>query len=108
MKINPGDASPMNANALLTAVTTALGTSATGTITLATIPTAVTTTVPAGGLAGWLGFTTTTTTTVVAAPVTVSVEAVVAVGALLVCGGYLAAKHLRGAAGTDIATRDPF
>jgi hypothetical protein len=42
---------------------------------------AVASTVSAGGIAGWLGFTT-TVTTVVASPITLPVGGVIAVGAL--------------------------
>lgn len=70
---------------------TALGGSslAGGSITIATIPIATTATVPAAGLAGWLGLTT-TATTIVSAPVTLPIAGIVAVGALLTYGGYKA------------------
>jgi predicted RND superfamily exporter protein len=53
----------------------------------------VTSTVPAAGVAGWLGVTT-TVSTVVAAPVTVPVGAVIAVGAGLTYGCYMTYKFL--------------
>lgn len=65
-----------------------------GSITVVTVPTAVTTTVSAGGLAGLLGFT--TTTTIVAAPVTVPIVGVLAVGGLLTYSGVQAYKWIRG------------
>jgi len=66
---------------LIAGATTIAGASL-GSITVATIPVAVTTSAPAWGIAGWMGFTT-TTTTVVASPVIVPAAAIVAVGALL-------------------------
>lgn len=77
-------------NELLAGITTIAGSSL-GSITIATIPTAVTATLPAAGVAGWLGFTT-TATTVVAAPVLLPVGAIIAVGALLTYGSYQACK----------------
>ncbi|MBN3905210.1 MAG: hypothetical protein HWQ35_01045 [Nostoc sp. NMS1] len=62
-----------------------------GSITVATVPVVVTTTTYAGGIAGWLGFTT-VATTVMAAPITVPVGGIVAAGALLTYGGY---KHIK-------------
>ncbi|WP_373530859.1 hypothetical protein [Nostoc sp.] len=59
-----------------------------GSITVGTIPLAVTTTASAGGIAGWLGFTT-------AAPITVPVGGIVAVGALLTYGGYKIYKQIK-------------
>ena len=44
----------------------ALGSSSLGSITIATVPIATTATVPAAGVAGWLGLTTTATTIVAA------------------------------------------
>lgn len=79
-------------NELIAGITT-IASSSLGSITIATIPTAVTTTVPAAGVAGWLGFTT-TATTIVAAPVMVPVGGIIAVGALLTCGGYIAYEFL--------------
>ncbi|MEH2257231.1 hypothetical protein [Nostoc sp.] len=54
----------------------------------------MTTTISAGGISGWLGFTT-AITTVMAAPITVPVGGIVAVGALLTYGGYKVYKHIR-------------
>lgn len=82
---------------LITGVTTIAGASL-GSITVATVPVAVTTTVPAAGIAGWLGLTT-TATTVVAAPITLPVGGVIAAGALLTYGGYKVYKHLQGKEG---------
>ena len=76
------------------AVGTTAASTALGSITIATVPVAVTTTVPAAGFWGWLGYTT-TATTVAAAPVTVPIAAVVGVGALLTYGGYKAYKYLK-------------
>lgn len=73
-----------------TAVTGA-GASLGASITVATVPVAVTSTVSAGGIAGWLGFTT-TVTTVVASPITLPVSGVIAVGALFAYGAYKAIK----------------
>lgn len=72
----------------------ALGSASLGSVTIATLPMAVTTTVPAGGVLGWLGVTT-TATTVVAAPVAVPVAGVIAVGAFLTYGGYKAYKLIK-------------
>lgn len=72
---------------------TAIAGSSLGSITVATVPTAVATTVPAAGVAGWLGFTT-AATTIVAAPVTLPVAGIVATGALLTYGGFQAYKLL--------------
>ncbi|MEG4228044.1 hypothetical protein QUA35_17185 [Microcoleus sp. N9_B2] len=69
----------------------ALGGSSLGSITIATVPIATTATVPAAGVAGWLGLTT-TATTIVTAPVTLSVGGILAAGALLTYGGYQAYK----------------
>jgi hypothetical protein len=66
---------------LIAGITTLAGSSL-GSITIATVPVAVTTTVPAGGIAGLLGFTT-TVTTVVASPIIVPVGGILALGALL-------------------------
>lgn len=55
---------------------TAIAGASLGSITVATVPVAVTTTVPAAGLAGWLGFTT-AATTVIAAPITLPVGGVI-------------------------------
>jgi len=79
-------------NELIAGITTVAGSSL-GSITIATIPTAVTATLPAAGVAGWLGFTT-TATTVVAAPVLLPVGGIIAVGALLTYGSYQAYKFL--------------
>jgi hypothetical protein len=78
---------------LIAGITTVAGSSL-GSITVATIPTAVTASVSAGGVAGWLGFTT-TATTIVAAPVTVPVGGLIAAGALLTYGGVKAYKLLK-------------
>jgi len=78
---------------LIAGITTIAGSSL-GSITVATVPTVVTTTVPAAGIAGWFGVTT-TATAVVAAPITISVGGVIAVGALLTYGGYKVYNHLR-------------
>ena len=78
--------------AIITGIT-AVGGSSLGTITVATVPTAVTATTAASGLAGLLGFTT-TATTIVAAPVTVPVAGVIAVGALLTYGGVKVYKAM--------------
>ncbi|WP_293128443.1 hypothetical protein [Microcoleus sp. bin38.metabat.b11b12b14.051] len=64
-----------------------------GSITIATVPIATTATVPAAGVAGWLGLTT-TATTIVAAPVTLPIAGIVAAGALLTYGGYKAYKFV--------------
>ena len=72
---------------------TAIAGSSLGSITVAAVPTAVIATVPAVGVAGWLGFTT-TVTTIVAAPVTLPVGGIIAVGALLTYGGLQACKFL--------------
>lgn len=80
-------------NGLIAGITTIAGSSM-GSITIATVPTAVTATVPAAGVAGWLGFTT-TATTIVAAPVTLPVGGIIAAGALLTYGGYQAYKLLK-------------
>ncbi len=77
---------------LIAGITTIAGSSL-GSITVATVPTAITATVPAAGVAGWLGFTT-TATTIVAAPVAVPVGGLIAAGALLTYGGYKAYQHL--------------
>lgn len=77
-------------NGLIAGMTTIAGSSM-GSITIATVPTAVTATVPAAGIAGWLGFTS-TATTIVAAPVTLPVGGIIAAGALLTYGGYQAYK----------------
>jgi hypothetical protein len=79
-------------NRLIAGITTVAGSSM-GSITIATVPTAVTATVPAAGVAGWLGFTT-TATTIVAAPVILPVGGIIAAGALLTYGGYQAYKFL--------------
>ena len=78
-------------NSLVTGITAIAGSSALGSITVATIPTVVSATVPAAGIAGWFGFTT-AVTTIVAAPVTLPVGAIVATGALLTYGGFQAYK----------------
>ncbi|MEH2116634.1 hypothetical protein [Nostoc sp.] len=65
-----------------------------GSITVATVPVVVTTTTSAGGITGWLGFTT-AATTVMAAPITVPVGGIVAAGALLTYGGYKVYKHIK-------------
>lgn len=69
------------------------GSSLGGSITIATVPIATNATVPAAGVAGWLGLTT-TTTTIVAAPVSLPVAGIVAAGALLTYGGYQAYKFV--------------
>ena len=79
-------------NGLIAGMTTIAGSSM-GSITIATVPTVVTATVPAAGIAGWLGFTS-TATTIVAAPVTLPVGGIIAAGALLTYGGYQAYKFL--------------
>ncbi|BAZ15401.1 hypothetical protein NIES4071_72730 [Calothrix sp. NIES-4071] len=79
---------------LIVGATTLAGTSI-GSITVATIPVAVTTTGPAAGIAGWLGMTT-TVTTIMSAPVTLPVGGIIATGALLTYGGYKAYKFLKG------------
>ena len=79
-------------NELIAGFTTIAGSSL-GSITVATVPTVVTTTADAVVVAGWLGFTT-TATTIVAAPVTLPVGGIVAAGALLTYGGYQAYKLL--------------
>jgi hypothetical protein len=79
-------------NEFIAGITTLAGSSL-GSITIATVPTALTATAPAAGVAGWLGFTT-TATTIVAAPVTLPVGGIVAAGALLTYGGYQAYKFL--------------
>lgn len=79
---------------IVSALAAVIGASLSGSITVATLPTVVSTTVPASGLLGLLGFTT-TASTVVAAPVTVPAGAIIAVGALLVYGGMQAYKHLK-------------
>jgi len=68
------------------------GTTIAGNITIATVPTVVSTVVPATGIAGWLGFTA-TATTVVAAPVTLPAASVVAIGGLLWCGSRMAYEY---------------
>jgi len=73
------------------AATALTGASLGASITVATVPVAVTSTVSAGGIAGWLGFTT-TVTTVVASPIALPVGGVIAVGGLLVYGAYKAIK----------------
>lgn len=78
---------------LITGVTTIAGASL-GTITVATVPVAVTTSVPAAGIAGWLGFTT-TVTSVVTAPIALPVGGVIAAGAFLTYGGYKVYKHMK-------------
>lgn len=82
---------------LVTGATTIAGASL-GSITVATVPVALTTSVPAAGIAGWLGLTT-TATTVVAAPITLPVGGVIAAGALLTYGGYKVYKYLKGKEG---------
>ncbi|MDQ5908828.1 MAG: hypothetical protein QG599_921 [Pseudomonadota bacterium] len=79
---------------IITAATTLAGSSIGGTLTVATIPTLVTSTVPAAGIAGWLGATT-TVSTVVAAPVLVPAGAVIAVGSLLAYGAYKTWRYLK-------------
>jgi hypothetical protein len=76
------------------AATALAGTSLSGSITLATVPVAVTSTVSAGGLAGLLGFTT-TATTIVASPIAVPVAGIIATGALISYGAYEAIKFCR-------------
>jgi len=78
---------------LIAGITTLASSSALGSITVATVPTVVTATVPATGIAGFLGITT-TVTSVVAAPVTLPVGGIIAVGALLTYGGYHAYKFM--------------
>ncbi len=65
-----------------------------GSVTVATVPMAVSATVPASGVLGWLGVTT-TATTVVAAPITLPVAGIVAVGAFLTYGGYKAYEFIK-------------
>lgn len=80
-------------NELIAGLTTITGASL-GQVTVATVPMAISATVPASGVLGWLGLTT-TATTVVAAPITVPVGGIVAVGALLTYGGYKAYKLIK-------------
>jgi len=77
---------------LIAAATVAVSSILPGTLTVATVPTVISTVVPATGLAGWLGFTT-TATTIVAAPVVVSTTAIVSVAALVVYGGFLGYRY---------------
>ena len=84
----------------ITVITALGGSSLAGSITIATIPIATTATVPAAGLAGWLGLTT-TATTIVIAPVTLPVAGIVAVGALLTLGGYQAYNFVHKKTVTD-------
>ncbi len=79
---------------LIAGITALAGSSFGGAITVATVPTVVSAVAPAAGVAGWLGFTT-TVTTIVAAPVSVPVGGVVAVGALLTYGGYKAYNFIK-------------
>ncbi len=73
------------------AATALAGASLSGSITVATVPVAVTSTVSAGGLAGLLGFTT-TATTIVASPIALPIAGIIATGALLSYGAYEARK----------------
>jgi hypothetical protein len=73
---------------------TTLAGSSLGSITVATVPVVVTTSTSAGGIAGWLGFTT-ATTTVMTAPISVPAAGIVAAGALLTYGGYKVYKHIK-------------
>ena len=82
-------------DALMAGVTTVAGTSIGGSITIAVVPTVVSSVVPAAGVAGWLGFTT-TVTSIVSAPVTVPVAGLLAAGALLTYGGIQAHKYYTG------------
>lgn len=81
---------------LIVGITTlaALASSAMGEIVICTVPKVVATTVPATGVAGWLGFTK-TASTIMRAPVTLPVAAIVATGALLTYGGYQAYKLIK-------------
>ena len=82
----------MNDKILATTAAGSAGVAVTGaSITIATVPLAVTTTSAASGIAGLLGFTT-TTTTIVAAPVVVPAAAIVAIGGLLTLGGIKAVE----------------
>ncbi|MEA5420261.1 hypothetical protein VB712_13605 [Spirulina sp. CCNP1310] len=83
----------MDMNSGLVAGITTLAGSSLGSITVATVPIVTTATVPAAGVAGWLGVTT-TATTIVAAPVTLPVAGIIAVGALLTYGGYQTYKFM--------------
>ena len=81
----------MNDKILATTAAGSAGVAVTGaSITIATVPLAVTTTSAASGIAGLLGFT--TTTTIVAAPVVVPAAAIVAIGGLLTLGGIKAVE----------------
>jgi len=79
---------------LIAGVTALAGTSLGGSLTVATVPVAVTTTTAAGGIAGLLGFTT-TATTIVASPVVVPLAGAIALGAALTYGGLKAYEFLK-------------
>ncbi len=80
----------MEMNNGLVAGATAIAGASLGSIPVAAVP--VATTVPAAGIAGWLGF---TTTTIVSAPITVPVGSIIAAGALLTYGGYRAYQWIK-------------
>ncbi len=79
---------------IIAGITTIASATSLGSVTVATVPIAVTTTVSAGGIAGLLGFTA-TTTTIVASPVAVPLGVIIATGLGLAWGGKKVYEYLK-------------